>query len=62
MEHHTIILDDMDAWREFSSVNRDVLLDEYGSVENALRHALDGGLRLGGGASPIINICFADCE
>ena len=22
----------------------------------------DGGLRLGGGASPIIDICFADCE
>lgn len=55
-----ITLKDMDAWREFAALNEGALIEQYGAVDNALRHALDGGLRMGGGAAPIIDIVFEE--
>jgi hypothetical protein len=53
-------LDDMDAWEDFAAQNRDALCDQYGSTEKAFRHAIDGGLLLGGGAAPAVSVYFAD--
>lgn len=43
-----IMLADMDAWEAFALANEAALVDQYGSVERALKHACDGGLELGG--------------
>ncbi len=48
-----IILPDMDAWDVFATANRDALIEAYGSLDNALQHATQGGLTLGG-----IEVCF----
>lgn len=37
----------------------DELIEEYGSIDNALKHACDGGLNLGGGAAPVFQVSFA---
>lgn len=55
-----IILQDMDEWREFVADNKDALVDDYGSADAAYRHAINGGLTLGGGAAPLFHISFAD--
>lgn len=55
-----IVLDDMDQWELFSRDNSEALTHEYGSVANALKHACDGGLTLGGGASPVTFIRFSE--
>jgi hypothetical protein len=57
---NTIILPDMDAWEAFAADNRGALEDAYGSTEKAFRHAVDGGLTLGGGAAPLFEIYFAE--
>ena len=57
---NNIELRDMDAWAEFAQANRNALIDEYGSVGNAFEHATQGGLQLGGGAAPLVNVYFAD--
>ena len=60
MTETIITLADMDAWDDFAAANIDALTDAYGSTANALRHAMDGGLTLGGGAAPMFTIVFAD--
>ena len=54
----TIILEDMDAWADFVADNRDALIDAYGSPGLAYRHAINGGLTLGGGAAPLFHVVF----
>ncbi len=56
----TITLADMGEWDTFAADNRDALVDEYGSVATAYRHAINGGLTLGGGAAPLVHIVFDD--
>lgn len=60
MEQHQIILADLDAWDAFVEHNRDALIETYASVDEAYRHAVQGGLTLGGGASPLVFVSFAD--
>ena len=55
-----ISLPDLDAWDAFAEANHDALAETYGSVESALKHAMDGGLTLGGGASPLVLVYFAE--
>jgi hypothetical protein len=57
---NTSILLDMDAWEAFAVDNREALEDAYGSIESAFRHAINGGLTLGGGAAPLFEISFAE--
>ena len=58
MEIENIELYDMDAWNEFVAANRDAIMERYGSIETALQHAREGGLELGGGATPLFVITF----
>lgn len=58
-EGETIILADLDAWATFAVANREALVETYGSVDAALKHACDGGLTLGGGAAPLFHVTFA---
>ncbi len=60
MTDQHIELADMDAWDAFVADNRDALDEAYGSTANALQHAMQGGLTLGGGAAPLFIIFFAD--
>jgi hypothetical protein len=53
-----ICLPDMDAWEAFASENADWLEDEFGSLDVALDHMLNGGLSIGGGAAPLTRIYF----
>jgi hypothetical protein len=53
-----IELPDLHAWDAFVADNREALEHAYGSVDRALVHACQGGLTLGGGASPFIHIYF----
>lgn len=55
-----IVLDDMDDWATWAADNADALVEDYGSIESALKHARDGGLVMGGGAAPIFHISFAE--
>jgi hypothetical protein len=55
-----IELADMDAWEAFVADNRDALEAEYGSTSNAYQHAIQGGLTLGGGAAPLVEVFFAE--
>lgn len=43
---HVIQLDTMEDWEKFALDNRIALEDEYGSLTQAQRHLLDGGLVL----------------
>ncbi len=54
-----LCLADVSAWDVFVEWNRDALIEQYGSVENALKVCRDGGLVLGGGAAPAVHIYFA---
>jgi hypothetical protein len=54
-----IILVNMDEWKSFAAANLEAIVNEYGSTANAYRHAIDGGLRLGGGAAPLFHVSFA---
>jgi hypothetical protein len=56
MTEYMVILADMNEWRDFAADNYDALCEQYESIDNALRHALDGLLRLGGGAAPIVDV------
>lgn len=53
-----IVLADTDDWLEFVEVNREALIDEFGSVERAYRLACNMSLWLGGGAAPLIHVRF----
>lgn len=53
------ILADMDEWTKFAAENREALEEQYGTVESALQHCQQGGLRMGG-AAPIVDVIFAD--
>jgi hypothetical protein len=55
-----IELRDMDAWAVFAHANRDALIEHYRTIDNALAHATQGGLVLGGGAAPLIEVFFND--
>lgn len=55
-----ITLDDMDDWDAFAEQNREGLESAYGSVAEAFQHAIQGGLQLGGGAAPLVDIVFLD--
>ncbi len=55
-----IILADIDEWHSFARDNAEALHDAYGSISAAYQHAIQGGLTLGGGASPMFTIRFAD--
>lgn len=55
-----IVLDDMDDWAAWAADNADALINDYGSIEAALKHACDGGLVMGGGAAPVFHISFAE--
>lgn len=54
----SVALDTTDDWAEFAALNLEALMEQYGSAEKALRHLLDGGLVLGGGAAPMVNVYF----
>ncbi len=54
-----VTLADTDAWLDFAANNEDALVETYGSVDAAYRHAIDGGLTLGGGAAPAFLVHFA---
>lgn len=58
MEH--IAIHDMDEWDTFANANVDALVDQYGSIETAMRHAMEGGLTIGGGAAPEFLVTFVD--
>ena len=58
--YNEIILADMDAWEAFAEANLDAINADYGSVANALQHAMQGRLVLGGGAAPEFFISFAE--
>ena len=60
MTEQQIILDNLEAWEAFAADNRDALEESYGSIANAFQHAIQGGLTLGGGASPMFIVSFAD--
>lgn len=53
-----VILADMAEWDQFAADNREGIEEGYGTIENAYRHACDGGLMLGGGAAPLFHISF----
>lgn len=55
-----IVLADMDEWGDFAAANREALEADYGSLANALQHAMQGGLTLSGGAAPEFFISFAE--
>ena len=48
MTYRMVPIKDMDEWAEFVYANKEALIEEYDSVEDALQHALQGGLILGG--------------
>jgi hypothetical protein len=54
----SMVLADMDEWDSFVANNQDAILERYDSVNDALRHACDGGLALGGGAAPSFVVVF----
>jgi len=47
-------------WNEFSSANLEALLEIYPDLGAAHKAACDGGIQLGGGASPEFFIHFVD--
>ena len=55
-----ICLRDMNDWDSFAADNFDTLVADYGSTEQAYTHAVQGGLRFGGGAAAIFNVYFAN--
>ena len=55
-----VLLDDLNDWDEWAADNHEALIEDYGTIDNALKHACDGGLRMGGGAAPIIDVFFVD--
>ncbi len=57
---HEIVLADMAEWHDFVRANHQTILDDYGSVSNAYQHAVQGGLRFGGGAAPLITVRFTE--
>lgn len=50
----------IDAWDKWAADNAAELIASYGSIDNALRHACDGGLTLGGDVQPVLFVYFAD--
>ena len=55
-----IILADYASWLDFARENHAALIEAYGTIGTAYRHAVQGGLTLGGGASPLFFISFSD--
>ncbi len=53
-----VILADMAEWDQFAADNREGIEEAYGTIEMAIKHAIDGGLMLGGGAAPICHVSF----
>ena len=54
----SVIDDDLEDWARFAQDNATEIVERYGSQEKAYRHTCDGGLVLGGGASPEVVVCF----
>lgn len=54
MEIEEICLSDNAAWQAFVEANREEIESEYGSVDVAYAIAADGGLEMGGGATPLV--------
>ena len=57
-----VMLADLAAWEVFAEANREALIAEHGSVDEALRLVREGGLEMGGGAAPLVVVYFADGE
>lgn len=55
-----VTLADRADWLAFATDNREALIGEYGTLENACWHLLMRGLVLGGGAAPLVLVCFAE--
>jgi hypothetical protein len=53
-----VTLDTVEDWETFALENADAIVERYGSREKAYRHLCDGGLVLGGGASPEVTVYF----
>jgi hypothetical protein len=53
-------LKDIQDWCQFARDNREALIEDYGSIKDALAEALRGDLLLGGGAAPLFRIKFAE--
>ena len=49
-----------DDWTEFAEANRDALLDMYPDLDAAHKAACEGGIVLGGGAAPMVEVRFVD--
>lgn len=56
--HAILTLADMDEWADFVANNREAIEGKYASVDEALKRACDGGLTIGGGASPVTLVTF----
>ena len=56
----TIIIQDLDDWRKFAKANYAELIAIAGSINKAEVIAYCGGLVIGGGATPLFYITFAD--
>jgi hypothetical protein len=53
-----VTLDTTDDREGFFLENAEAIVERYGSKEKAYRHLCDGGLILGGGASPEVAVYF----
>jgi hypothetical protein len=60
MEEYNYPLADMAEWEAFAEANEYSLLEMYPTIGDALKAACDGGLVMGGGASPIVHVYFVD--
>ena len=47
-------------WDRFVADNEDALLDMYPSIAHAHMVACQGGIRMGGGAAPVVDVRFVD--
>lgn len=60
MDSLYIDLHDEDEWEAFASANREALLEVYATLQDAHAAACQGGIVLGGGAAPLVEVHFVD--
>lgn len=59
-EPFVIELANIQEWCAFARDHREALIEDYGSIKDALDAALAGELELGGGGAPLFLVKFAD--
>jgi len=55
-----VALDTVDDWLQFVDDNHDEIAATYRTASAAFRHAIQGGLVLGGGAAPRVTVHFVE--